>query len=111
VNTTAFDLVSVLRKIEVVKGLSWLSSEEKSKIFKDMVLALPPQLFCRTCEPTLEIVIKHLGLNNGRTEEPAKESSKKGATASTKSSKRDGKLLFKADANGRGKSAEKAVVK
>lgn len=110
-NTTAFDLVSILRKIEVVKGLSWLSSGEKSQIFHDMSMALPPQLFCRTCEPTLEIVIKHLGLNNGRTEKPAKESSQKGDTASTKSPKGNGKLLFKADADGRGKSAKKAMVK
>jgi len=110
-NTTAFDLVSILRKIEVVKGLSWLSSDEKNKIFKDMVMALPPELFCRTCEKTLEIVINHLGVNNGRTEKPTKESSKKGDTASAKSAKGNGKLLFQDDADRRGKSAKKAVVK
>lgn len=110
-NTTAFDLVSILRKIEVVKGLSWLSSDEKSQIFHDMSMALPPQLFCRTCEPTLEIVIKHLGLNNGRTEKPAKESSKKGGSASAKSPKGNGKLLLQDDADRRGKSVKKAVVK
>ena len=109
-NTTAFDLVSILRKIEVVKSLSWLSDSEKKQIYDDMHLALPPDLFCRTCQPSLEIVKKHLGEFDGRTKEPKKEVHKK-ANSSSKSQKREEELLRNSDGNGRGKGFKKTMVK